>query len=753
MIRNSFLFLIAVLLLSASAVAEPTQLAANVEDLEAFAAEYSAKWESWRGPEFLAAQQMTTGIFGEINADPNRVLVGVDQDGNPIVATYRNVNAAISTRANLVQVGGVTGYDLDGSTSSGLYHWDGSSANGNHQEFVGRITNGDGSSTNDSHANHTAGTMMASGVNASAKGMATGAHLTSHNWNNDQAEMAIAATQGMKVSSHSYGFGDSYSGAYDEWARGYDTIMHDAPHYQAIIAAGNLGSGSFFTLYDDVCGKNSLAVGNVNDVLNYNGPGSVNIAGSSSVGPPDDGRVKPDIMGNGQGLYSCTSSNYTSMSGTSMASPNIAGSMFLMYELYEQTHNGDVPLSSTMRAVLFNTADECGSNDGPDYKYGWGLMNTRAACDLIAEDEVMNPNAIAEYTLSNGATDEYTFSSDGVEPITVTVVWTDPEAAMWANPTIINDLDVEVEELATGTTYYPWKLNFNSPSAAATTGDNDVDTVEQIWIENPVAGAYVVRVFHEGTLVGDQDYSLVVRNLTGGEAPQFLMNMTPIFNYIGPNGGTLTYNISFRHTQNETIPGMNYWNMVILPNGNPYGPVFQANFTITPFMDAEYNLGVQVPASAPGGTYEFIGNVGTYPNNILISDSFEMVKFGGAADNQVLSEFELESWEGTGFGEIATDETEIVTRSVPSDFQLGEAYPNPFNPTTSISVSLPESAELTVQVYNLSGRLVATLSEGHMDAGSHSLTFDGSNLASGVYFVHAIVPGELNATRKLVLMK
>ncbi len=130
-----------------------------------------------------------------------------------------------------------------------------------------------------------------------------------------------------------------------------------------------------------------------------------------------------------------------------------------------------------------------------------------------------------------------------------------------------------------------------------------------------------------------------------------------------------------------------------------------------------------------------------------------MVKFGGAADNQVLSEFELESREGSGFGEIATDETGIVTRCVPRDFELGEAYPNPFNPTTSISVSLPESAELTVQVYNLSGRLVATLSEGHMDAGSHSLTFDGSNLASGVYFVHAIVPGELNATRKLVLMK
>ncbi|MCB2210937.1 S8 family serine peptidase [bacterium] len=750
MIRNSVLLFVALLMLAGTVFANQPLPGTNVADLEAFAAQFNEKWESWRGPEFEAALLATDGIYGDINADPNRELMGIRPDGTLVIAVLRNVDAALSTRTDLVQVGGVSGYDLDGSTSTGLYHWDGSAANPSHPEFVGRITIGDGAGTSSSHANHTAGTMMASGVNANAKGMATGAHLTTHDYDNDQAEMAIAATEGMKVSSHSYGFGDSYNGGYDEWAQGYDIICHDAPHYTPVIAAGNLGSGSFGTLYTDVCGKNSIAVGNVQDVSVYNGPASVVINSSSSVGPPDDGRVKPDIVGNGTSLYSCTSSSYTTMTGTSMSSPNIAGSLFLMYELYEQTHGGQVPLSSTMRAVMFNTADECGPADGPDFKYGWGLMNTQRACDLIASDEVLNPNAIGEYELSEGAVDEYTFSSDGTEDITVTVVWTDPEGALWAPVPLVNDLDVEVEDLVSGDIYYPWKLNGNNPSAAATTGDNDVDNVEQIWIENPGAGTYTVRISHEGNLQdGMQAYSLVVRGLTGGDAPQYILNLSPIYNYIAPGGGMLTYDVNFRHTTDATVPGVMYWNMVTLPNGNPYGPVFQYPFTVQPFQQISRELALQIPGFAPGGVYEFIGNVGVYPNDVYVTDSFEMIKFGNGAD---ALPGEATQWPGTGF-ETETASDAAMRTDLPSEYSLSEAYPNPFNPTTSMTVTLPEAADLNVQVYNLNGRLVATLAEGRMQAGTHSLTFNGNGLASGVYFVKAMVPGQLNATQKLVLMK
>jgi Secretion system C-terminal sorting domain len=80
--------------------------------------------------------------------------------------------------------------------------------------------------------------------------------------------------------------------------------------------------------------------------------------------------------------------------------------------------------------------------------------------------------------------------------------------------------------------------------------------------------------------------------------------------------------------------------------------------------------------------------------------------------------------------------------------------PNPFNTRTTISVTLPEATKLSVKVYNPLGRVVATLVEGQSaGAGVNRYTLDGSTLASGIYFVHAVVPGELNDVRKIVLMK
>ncbi|HEX03973.1 MAG TPA: T9SS type A sorting domain-containing protein, partial [Bacteroidetes bacterium] len=159
----------------------------------------------------------------------------------------------------------------------------------------------------------------------------------------------------------------------------------------------------------------------------------------------------------------------------------------------------------------------------------------------------------------------------------------------------------------------------------------------------------------------------------------------------------------------------------------------------------------QIPGYAPTGSYDYIGNVGYFPGTILVSDSFEMVKLGGNS-NRSLSDSDLAAWSGTGFDEVITGDA--ASRSeIPVEFAMSEAYPNPFNPTTSMVVSLPEAVDLTVQVFNLNGRLVATLSEGRVEAGNHTLTFDGSDLSSGMYFVTASVPGDMNMTHKLVLMK
>ena len=89
---------------------------------------------------------------------------------------------------------------------------------------------------------------------------------------------------------------------------------------------------------------------------------------------------------------------------------------------------------------------------------------------------------------------------------------------------------------------------------------------------------------------------------------------------------------------------------------------------------------------------------------------------------------------------------------VPSTYALESAYPNPFNPVTTLNFSLPESQEVILQVYNLQGKVIETLINDNMEAGYHTLQWNADNHASGVYFVK-MVAGEFVNTQKLMLVK
>ncbi|MCX6639594.1 MAG: C10 family peptidase [bacterium] len=86
------------------------------------------------------------------------------------------------------------------------------------------------------------------------------------------------------------------------------------------------------------------------------------------------------------------------------------------------------------------------------------------------------------------------------------------------------------------------------------------------------------------------------------------------------------------------------------------------------------------------------------------------------------------------------------------EFTLNQNYPNPFNPTTTLHYELPAASQVTLKVYDTSGRLVTTLVNGYRQAGAHEVTFDGSRLASGVYLVR-LEAGEFRAVQKMVLLK
>lgn len=104
-------------------------------------------------------------------------------------------------------------------------------------------------------------------------------------------------------------------------------------------------------------------------------------------------------------------------------------------------------------------------------------------------------------------------------------------------------------------------------------------------------------------------------------------------------------------------------------------------------------------------------------------------------------------------GEPFLDQLESSSEAViPEVFSLHQNYPNPFNPVTTIRYRLPEDAFVNLTIYDSLGRQVAKLVDGWRNAGTHQVTFDGSNLASGIY-IFRLQAGDFNAGGKMVLMK
>ncbi len=175
--------------------------------------------------------------------------------------------------------------------------------------------------------------------------------------------------------------------------------------------------------------------------------------------------------------------------------------------------------------------------------------------------------------------------------------------------------------------------------------------------------------------------------------------------------------------------------------------------------DGADNLGVPTSMTLDGGTqcimYSAIRRAGvrnegeTGYRTLLLGFPFEAI-----ADEDSRNTFMLQAlgWlVPAGWG----DAPELGGHSTPQEFSLSQNHPNPFNPTTEIAFNLPARAEVSVTVYDVMGREVVRLANGTYTAGSHQLTFDGSHLASGVYFCRMTVTGEqsFEATRKMMLMK
>jgi Subtilase family len=545
-------------------------------------------------------------------------------DGVPQFYTTNNSVSADTISTDEVRSGGSLGLALNGSgTTIGI--WDGGDVYSSHNEFTTggqRITDKDGASPLgvQFHPTHVSGTMMAKGVVASARGMASEAQLHAHDWNSDLAEMTTAASaDNLRLSNHSYGtkqgwdsitaggvtywawYGDTavsntedYKfGFYSDVSQGADILAYSAPNYLTVWSAtnereaGTIANGpttqpvnhyafnsstglfqwttgvtrpvdgagvGYDLLMNQGVSKNVMTVAAVQDIVGgWSSAPGVSAAAFSSFGPPDDGRIKPDISANGVGLYSTWNtgtSAYDTISGTSMAAPSVTGSLDLLIQHYKNLFGTSATFrAATLKGLAIHTADEAGPATGPDYSYGWGLMNTKKAAELISlhADSGTALRNIKQPILSDDDFIEFPVRATGGTPLKVTICWTDPAGTVQAKAVdaniaaLVNDLDLRVTN--GGSTYYPWKLN---PASPANAGDNDRDNVERVDITSPTAGQeFTVKVTHKGILknsagaTASQAVSIIVSGVQPDPEPEF--KCTDV-SRVGVNTYSVTWN-------------------------------------------------------------------------------------------------------------------------------------------------------------------------------------------------------------------
>lgn len=359
------------------------------------------------------------------------------------------------------------------------------------------------------HSTHCSGTILGRGlINPTARGMAPNATLYSWNFSgNIQNEMANAIpANNLIISSHSYNDGAgvtcNINGTqiqYTTVSRNTDLNLNNFPTHLHVHSSGNSGascSGQYMTITGTgKSAKNNVVVGNITS--------TEGLSGSSSCGPVQDGRVKPELVAMGTSVFSTSTplNAYATLSGTSMSTPGIAGSLALLVQRYKQLNGNTVPPSTLVKNAACNAAQDLG-NPGPDYRFGFGRINALNAVRIFENNRYLLGAGLSTGDISNT---NITVPA-GTSKLRVMLTWNDPAATANANPALINNLDLTVLEGANTT--LPWILDKNIPSANATRAVDNVSNIEQVTIDNPAPGTYTLRVTGTTIPVGPQSFAL-----------------------------------------------------------------------------------------------------------------------------------------------------------------------------------------------------------------------------------------------------
>ena len=469
-----------------------------------------------------------------VGLDPARIAELAMRDEVKFIAhippQLTEVNNSVRSAMHVDQVQAPP-YNLTGAGTNVLVY-DVGPVDRNHPDLVGRVTYGEGGSPA-THSTHVGGTVAGDGTNSGGtyKGMAPGAHITTYAYEscspnclyNSPQDIAENYEEGWSVYGAQYatnslganiptnGYDCSWTGDYELTAQLLDAIAVGdvfGAKYLSLWAAGNDRQSSrcgstYSTMGVPATAKNPIVVGATNS-------NDRSITWFTSWGPTDDGRVRPDISAPGcqsnddQGVTSTSpGSGYTTMCGTSMATPAVAGVVALLREQGRRTIGFPVlPLPSLIKALLVNTALDLG-NPGPDYQFGHGEVQAQ-----VLIDHLRSAFFYTQGSSEQGAENTYDVQVDGLSKLKVTLAWDDVPGELLAVKELVNDLELRLES-PSGQIYQPWILNPANPGGNATRGANHLDNVELAEVDNPENGRWTIHVTGDLVPQGPQSFSVV----------------------------------------------------------------------------------------------------------------------------------------------------------------------------------------------------------------------------------------------------
>ncbi len=525
-----------------------------------------------------------------------------------------NHNGRAMHRINAIQPNIQTGYNGQGIVVA--LGDDG--AIGPHIDYEGRLISRSGPSGGN-HGDHVAGTIFGAGNrDPRGTGMAPGAQIIYYDYpdNISNADNDYVQDQ-VRITSSSYSNG--CNAGYTSFTNQVDRDSRDNLGLLHVFSAGNngtqncgfgAGNGWGNITGGHKMGKNVIAVANVTS--------TDQIANSSSRGPANDGRVKPEISAIGTDVYSTYDPHtYGNSTGTSMACPGVSGALAVMYSAYQQNYNA-LPDGGLMKAIALNTAQDLG-NPGPDFLFGYGRLHLRHAIQVIEDGMFIKDSVIS------GQQRNFNIQvPSGIAELKALVYWVDPAASPIAQKALVNNLDMVMS--GPGGSWQPWVLNpspnvaaLSSPAVRAT---DSLNNQEQITLTNPTSGNYTLNITGSSVLSGGQ-----VFYVTWILVPDQIVVDWPLENAVlvpGRNeiirwdapSGTSTFNVEF------SLNGGQTWNTI---NANLAGSARTVSWTPPFSTTGEARIRVsRGSASAQTGNFNLIGRPGNFQIDYVCPDSLRL---------------------------------------------------------------------------------------------------------------------------------